>query len=697
MRAWTVDADDIQIADDLDATLLHRTSWIESFLEQKRSDQFIVTATKGFGKTLLLKAKRISYGEGAATCIPDNGLLDKPIGDKVFNAGMIALYGESTDNWKRVWLIAIAVAVLKRLGLLDGLKVNPQLHALIANENLTGVIDHFVNLLDFERGDLFKSATDTDNHLIPRIRNISSPVAIFIDSIDEYFNKHITTQVATRASHAGELSPNVWYFSQMGLVEVAYQLRRVSHQLKVFVAIRKEAFAKLDETTSMTQQYRGSTVDIAYSPASLREIFINNVRREPPRNLVEPGRLKSDPLGAFFGTDVVTHDHTGEREDVFEYVCRHTLRRPRDFMTIGRKLSELSPEERRREHALKNAVQDGVTAIARGYVNEIQPYLGGIDLYSLFRLIDRNVLTRADCERIFLEYATTMGTPHDPPHVFSALFRSGLLGWVDVDLVSGRTVQKFLLPGERPFEQGDGLPESSHYLVHPVLESLIAEANPSYARNRDRTNEIGSGRAWIEQGRDEPLCGARADILHFSVFMRDAARESQVRQALRQAIEKRRPGCILVTDEGDAFTLLHRDPREVLRVLKGIQVDLYEATGEAELRVAVDYGPVGLERDASGTPVGIRRGHDVLRNIARIEPLVEPSQFWVTERFKEALERTPSFYRAEPIAPGVRAELRSTDGTFNVRKPGSSEEDHFLRLFQIVEPRRPASTPPSGS
>jgi hypothetical protein len=31
VRAWTVDADDIQIADDLDAALLHRTPWIESF------------------------------------------------------------------------------------------------------------------------------------------------------------------------------------------------------------------------------------------------------------------------------------------------------------------------------------------------------------------------------------------------------------------------------------------------------------------------------------------------------------------------------------------------------------------------------------------------------------------------------------------------------------------------------------------
>jgi hypothetical protein len=688
MRAWTVDADDIQIADDLDITLLHRTSWIESFLEQKRSDQFIVTATKGFGKTLLLKAKRISYGHGATTCIPDNSLLDKPIGDKVFNAGMIAFYGESTDNWKRVWLISIAVAVLKRLGMVDGLKVNPQLHALIVNPNLSGVIDHFVNLLDFERGALFRSASETDSQLIPRIRNISSPVAIFIDSIDEYFNKHITTQVTTRTSHAGELSPNVWYFSQMGLVEVAYQLRRVSHQLKVFVAIRKEAFVKFDETTSMAQQYRGSTVDIVYSPASLREIFINNVRRETPRNLVDPGRLKSDPLAAFFGTDVVTHDHTGECEDVFEYVCRHTLRRPRDFMTVGRKLSELSPEERRRDHLLKNAVHDAATAIAREYINEIHPYLGGMDLYAFFRLVDRNVLNRAECEAIFLEYAVAMGTPHEPPHVFSALFRAGLLGWVDVDLVTGRMVQKFLLPGERAFERGDALPESSHYLLHPVLTGLIGEVNPRYVRNRNRTNEIGSARPWIEQGGDELLCAVRADILHFSAFLGDAARESQVRRALRQALEKRRPGCVLVTDEGDAFTLLHRDPREVLSVVKGIQVDLYEATGEAELRVAIDHGPIGLERDAAGTAVGIRRGHDVLRNVARIEPLVNPSQVWVTERFKDALERTPSFYRAEPIDPDVRAEVRSADGMFNVRKPGSLEEDHFLRLFRIVEPRR---------
>src|SRR5438034_3610070 len=61
MRAWTVDADDIRVAEDFDESLLHRTPEIDSFLTPDRDDKFIVIATKGFGKTLLLKAKRILY------------------------------------------------------------------------------------------------------------------------------------------------------------------------------------------------------------------------------------------------------------------------------------------------------------------------------------------------------------------------------------------------------------------------------------------------------------------------------------------------------------------------------------------------------------------------------------------------------------------------------------------------------------
>lgn len=49
MRAWTVDADDIHVAEDFDESLLHRTPEIDSFLTPDRDDKFIVIGTKGFG------------------------------------------------------------------------------------------------------------------------------------------------------------------------------------------------------------------------------------------------------------------------------------------------------------------------------------------------------------------------------------------------------------------------------------------------------------------------------------------------------------------------------------------------------------------------------------------------------------------------------------------------------------------------
>ena len=153
----------------------------------------------------------------------------------------------------------------------------------------------------------------------------------------------------------------------MGLVEVAYQLRRVNHHLKVFAAVRKEAFAKFDDTTSMVQQYRGSTVDIAYSPASLREIFVNNIRREKERNLVArraAARRSADGVPRLAPASRTATPASAE--DVFEYIYRHTLRRPRDLMTIGQKLSDLAARGARKEERLKVAVNQAATEIARG-------------------------------------------------------------------------------------------------------------------------------------------------------------------------------------------------------------------------------------------------------------------------------------------------------------------------------------------
>ena len=116
MRAWTVDADDIRVAEDFDESLLHRTPEIDAFLTPGRDDKFIVIGTKGFGKTLLLKAKRVLYQrEGQAVCLPSGNLLDKPIGDKIFGRESIAFFAASPLPWSKVWLSAIALATLKHV------------------------------------------------------------------------------------------------------------------------------------------------------------------------------------------------------------------------------------------------------------------------------------------------------------------------------------------------------------------------------------------------------------------------------------------------------------------------------------------------------------------------------------------------------------------------------------------------------
>src|SRR5262249_22589271 len=168
---------------------------------------------------------------------------------------------------------------------------------------------------------------------------------------------------------------------------------RINHHVKVFAAVRKEAYARLARTTVMAQQYRGSAVDIAYSPQSLREIFINNVRLMKSDAMAKSERLKMDPLEAFLGRTSVIDTYTREVDGAFDYICRPTLRRPRALMTIGERLAALRPEERRTELRFKEVIHQAAAEIAQEYLAEIAPYIGELEVERLFQVLPGNVLT----------------------------------------------------------------------------------------------------------------------------------------------------------------------------------------------------------------------------------------------------------------------------------------------------------------
>jgi class 3 adenylate cyclase len=676
MRAWTVDADDIRVAEDFDESLLHRTPEIENFLRLDRDDKFIVIGTKGFGKTLLLKAKRTLYQrEGRAACLPVGALLDKPIGDKIFSRELLAFFVTSPLPWSKIWLTAISLATLKHVGAVHDLKVGPGLASLIADDQLHGVIDHFVRLLDFTPRQLHRCGADTDGHLVPRLRAVSSPVAIFIDGVDEYFNKHVEG-LASHPSVTGELSPNVWHFAQLGLVEVAYQLRRINHHVKVFAAVRKEAYARLAKTTVMAQQYRGSAIDIAYSPQSLREIFVNNIRLVKSEMMARPERLRADPLDAFLGRTVVTDAYTREEEDAFEYICRHTLLRPRDLMTIGERLAALRPDERRNELRFKEVVHQAATEIAHEYLAEIAPHIGDLDLERLLRLLPGNVLTREEVEGIFLEHS--LATGGEEKHVFCALYRVGLLGYVHHDRIRGERAQRFLRPGEATLEPDGMLPPATHYLLHPVLSDVIGRLNPAYLQRVHRVNVVGYGRPWREAQPTsvQTLCVLKGDVFGFGGLMQARA-DGPVRQALEDAVSHwARRTVVSQTGAGDSLLIVHDDPVALAQTARHIMDEVYRATNQPRLRMALHFGEVELQPSLGDAPPIVLGGSAILC-ATRVEPHVLPGQIWVTEEFRQQLAEKPSLWRTTQVS--------TPDGgvCFNVKKEGRAEPDLWVRLYRL--------------
>src|SRR5262249_36498090 len=247
-------------------------------------------------------------------------------------------------------------------------------------------------------------------------------------------------------------------------------------------------------TTVMSQQYRGSAVDISYSAEGLREIFVNNVRLVKNDWMVEPDELQSDPIEAFLGRATVMDAFTREEEACFEYILRHTLLRPRDLMTIGEHLAALRPEERCNELGMKEVVHQAAAEIGHEYLAEIAPHVGDLELNRLLRVLPGNVLTRQEVEELFLEHS--LATGGEEKHVFYALYRVGLLGYVHHDRIRGAWTQQFLRPGVATFDLEGELPPATHYLLHPVLSDVIGGLNPAYLKRIDRVNIVGYDRPW---------------------------------------------------------------------------------------------------------------------------------------------------------------------------------------------------------
>lgn len=693
---WIIDADNFDLAGGKDLLLL--TEEMLGFLEKDNSIQSFVIATKGFGKTMLLRLKREAMA--GYVMIPESGI-DKFAFSDNLSRDAVELF-QDLHNVESIWSIAITLAVLKRVGHRFGEEsLSRFLSSLYANRSVGSVSEFFSHLIHADRDDFFRAKADLESILVPAYkRAVGAPIAIFIDNIDEYFNRHLDPEAAE--SVAGVLEPELWYTSQMGLVLSFFNLHKFNHHVRLFASIRKEALLRYKGRQVLFQQVRERTLDLRYSRLELERIFVNNVRREPKDRLAAPERLAKDPVAAWFGFGTIRHRQVGVTEDVFQYLVRHTMSRPRDLMQIGKALARLDPRERDQD-TIRRTVQEVSIDIVGTYMAEVQPHSRPLDLPRLFALIEGNALTREQLKAICCEYNTT-GPENGPPspraprlragdleamdcrscggvHVFCTLYKLGLLGHVVNDDSRRRRLQKFSPPGERTFEGDNVLPDSELFLVHPVLNASIMERNRAYIENRNKRNIVGDGLPWVMEGEDGPArkrryCALKADLRGFSAVMeRSPAKALAIKKKLAEFALAEGKNCEFVNhSEGDAVSIVERDAGKIADAAFRL-LDLVRQQG-FELRIALDCGPMTVlsATEMTGRPFLVA---------ARIEPLVAANQIWCSEAFLKELRRGPAFYEAVDLSedPPPSLRERKTPEGFSIGK--RAQREISIKLFRL--------------
>jgi class 3 adenylate cyclase len=684
MQPWVIDAGDMDADDILGfrSNLLHPNPGIRSFLKAENKSTTIIIAPKGFGKTLLLKAKRLSMKDKAAHVLPKGALVDKPSGNP--SVAPTTEYGSTRDTdtyWTSLWLISFSISILKAISVVPS-NMSRSLQTIFDNDRLTSVCDIFDHVLSAPISTYHQLNHDYNDNLLPNFRQIHESVLMFVDNIDEYY-EGILREISPKSNANPRTPKSSWHFAQYGIAAAARELSEINNHVKLYVSIRKEVLQTIVGESYFGQQLRGKSLIISYSHDDLIQIIHRNILNSDKEDLVD--KKTEDPVKAFFGEVTrVTHPITGDEEGVLDFWIRHTLGRPRDVAAIGRALTDVPPSARS-ERRIRESVRGEAKSISKAYLGEMSPHLEGFDADILLPLIPKSVLSPADLNDISNRYQDAYRAQYGIAHIhtdhpFCAMFKLGLLGYVGRDAEIGEDVQVFTLPGEHALDNVCVLPSAQIYLIHPALDDLVGARNPRYFEHLDDRNIIGRERRWLRERVISYVL--KGDIKGYTAIMRDAPKNRAFNEMFDSTIAEF--GGVLdyaKKSEGDSLLLVDTNPAKLLQAAQNISRDVHRSEFQCEMRFGGDAGFVDIER--SSDPVGLFGM--AIQSAARLEPHVEPGAVFVTDEFKfrvgEDTDRKFAF-TFEALGPESISKLDWNDGQFNIAK--SSEDPIYSAIWRVA-------------
>ena len=387
-QIWATDANQIDILD-LDHVLF-RNDTIDNFLNSKH--RHFISATKGFGKTLLLTCKRQlltrlnASSNQAITQVPEG----RPYLD--FMSEMRSLSSKyerplsDLTTTKRLWSAALRIsAISHHPAVSEGYETAEErafpdrIRRWLSGDRIQPTVV-FKELTGLRVSELNRLIDSTENFLDQKMRQIHGGTHFFIDKVDQ-------------AIH--HLSRDAWIAIQAGLIEAAWETMNANTHLKVFASIRQEAFVNYQ--SDIKSNLFASTTNLNYTDEEL-EALLNQLAR------CYEG---CDTFADFLGSRVIQHARRPTPEDSFCYVRRHTCGRPRDLVAIASEIS--SKRSSMNERRLRNIVQQSSSAvIVSNIFDEVRVFLNCLgDLDSrlrFFSLIPSNILEKDEAVRVCEEF-----------------------------------------------------------------------------------------------------------------------------------------------------------------------------------------------------------------------------------------------------------------------------------------------------
>jgi hypothetical protein len=464
-QIWATDANQIDIVD-LERVLF-RNDTIDDFLTSKH--RHFISATKGFGKTLLLTCKRQWLTQSSEspsqpmTMIPEG----RPYLDFMSEMRSLSSRYEQPlsdlTNTKRLWNAAFRISAISHQPAVIDDSESREIEAFprriqrwLGGARIQPTVV-FKELTALRVSELNRLIDTTENFLDQKMRQIHGGACFFIDKVDQAIR---------------HLSRDAWIAVQAGLIEAAWETMSANSHLKVFASIRQEAFTNYE--SDIKSNLFAATTNLNYSDEEL-EALLDQLAR-----CYEGRRSFAD----FLGLNVVRHGRRPAPEDSFQYVRRHTCGRPRDLVAIASEVS--SRRSALNEKRLREIVhQTSASVVVSNIFDEVRVFLNCLcDRESRIRFfagVPSNILQKSEAVRVCEEFnGLETGSlelfgedSNDIFHPFRDLYYAGLLGVIQHDPELGITLQRFRRPHDSLAHEATELPDSPFFLLHPALDTFI--------------------------------------------------------------------------------------------------------------------------------------------------------------------------------------------------------------------------------